>query len=270
MKILRSLAAVGLMENDLISWSLCLRHKQVQWQQSNLQRSTKDQQQYTPALNTVTTTGDMISPTTQQPSSNNVLETLLRQQLDVMNKFVEQQAVLTGRIQTLEGVNGIDTSDFNTNDVNGDDRNVPRAKRRNSGKKSLAEIWFVWYTTTPPLWISYTSIGRQRFHDYKMTVAFMRLFLPGGFNLDRKSHTFANDVDEIGREAERALVLWLASQGQSTQSYGTALKTLRRSLQCGALDNHITQLRALVNAGNVVDPTPIHLIANIYSSSTSG
>ena len=63
-------------------------------------------------------------------------------------------------------------------------------KRRKKAATSLSTLWYEWCTREPRIWMCEAS--RQRVSNSRKTVAYMKLFLEEGYNLDEKAKNSRN------------------------------------------------------------------------------
>lgn len=75
------------------------------------------------------------------------------------------------------------------------ERNVGPKYRRNSPPKTLIEVWFQWHCNfnDPPV-----QNGKP-YHDAKMIVAYMRLFLPEGYDITGKDDKSKTRILSLGK-----------------------------------------------------------------------
>ncbi|OWY90225.1 hypothetical protein PHMEG_00041746 [Phytophthora megakarya] len=73
-------------------------------------------------------------------------------------------------------------------------KNAPVKKRRRSKTKPLIDTWFEWYTLTP---CGCESTDSSMKSDSKQIIAFMKLFLPNGYVLDKKPDNYKDQVKLI-------------------------------------------------------------------------
>jgi hypothetical protein len=228
----------------MLAWALALRHKEMVW--------AKQQQEI---LST------KFVPEASPAAPDSKLESLLSQQVDLIRNLVEQNNQLHQRIGALESRMAGHSPESamrqslpadTTEELEFDSLAI---KRRYAAQKSLHDVWMIWYTSRPPLYECNTHVSKQRYSDYKLVVAYMRLLLSDGYTLCPGSG-FVADVRRVGTEAETATCQRLTLHGARGTAYGTALKALKRMHDHGALNNLIGEMRARIQDGKVVDPTP--------------
>lgn len=118
--------------------------------------------------------------------------------------------------------------------------------RPNTPSKSLKIVWFEWLSEQ--LWKSGKS--RQRAHEFKVAVTFLKLFLPNGFNIDE------DNVLKIGAEAERNALAFLRLNGSTVNSYGTAVIAFKALNRDDTLSDLIMRYEELKLRGAIVDSSP--------------
>lgn len=111
---------------------------------------------------------------------------------------------------------------------------------------SLSDVWFRWFAEK--LWTSTKS--RQRQHDFKILVAFMKLFLPSGFDVD------SDDLTELGEEAERNAIDFLRLHHSTAKSFGTVVQAFKALNREGKMNQVIERYGELVRRGKAVDSSP--------------
>ncbi|KAG2933434.1 hypothetical protein PC114_g1426 [Phytophthora cactorum] len=104
----------------------------------------------------------------------------------------------------------------------------PKLKRRKKQTKNLSSTWYEWYTRVPRVW---DSTDRQKKSEARHVVAFMKLFLDGGFKLE--------------------------NSGTNAKGAGSVLRALRRLHKTGVLDERIIAYKRLLAIGSISDPAPV-------------
>jgi hypothetical protein len=132
----------------------------------------------------------------------------------------------------------------------------PAKQRRKAG---LADHWYQWYASVPPMWTCSASDRRSK-STTKHIVSFMRLLATDGYTLDPKSETYRSTVMSLGQQLEARTLEFLKDQGQTATSGGTVLKAMRLLQTTGALDSLIDHHVALVATGRLVDPMPRRML----------
>ncbi|KAK1946445.1 hypothetical protein P3T76_001998 [Phytophthora citrophthora] len=70
----------------------------------------------------------------------------------------------------------------------------PAKRRPTSTASSLKDAWFTWYTQMPRMWASTDKSTKHTRSTTKLVVAFMKLFIPIGFNLDETAAQYPDQV----------------------------------------------------------------------------
>jgi hypothetical protein len=242
----RALSKAGLTENELVSWSLVLR-------QDLLDTCVVDRKPDTCA----------VAPNVPENSSTKAMTTLLNEQVELMRQLVTNQRLLTERVNALETAVRSGTLPMASKTVDDHETSLevqPGQARGKSAAKDPEEAWFRWYGASPPLWEDKKSVSRQRYSDIRRLVAYMRLFAPTCYKLDRASASFALDVLDTGHAAADAMRAFLVLSECRAKSVGTMLSALRVIDATGALDQRRTYLQAMAASGGTVDPTPMSLL----------
>lgn len=102
-------------------------------------------------------------------------------------------------------------------------------RRRYTANRSLAEIWFAWFTQRSLMWKTYVSSSRQRFHDITFSVEYMRLFIPK-YALDPASSNYVEEVISTGHVAEKSVIECLGCTRWQA-AHGTILKQLKQKYE---------------------------------------
>ena len=84
---------------------------------------------------------------------------------------------------------------------------------------SLATVWYEWYTREPRIWMCEAS--RQQVSNSRKTVAYMKLFLEEGYNLDEKAEKFKELVMKFENLAETRLYKFLRQRGIASNKSGS-------------------------------------------------
>ncbi|KAG3028914.1 hypothetical protein PC120_g4578 [Phytophthora cactorum] len=82
-----------------------------------------------------------------------------------------------------------DTPTTNEVSINTESNEPPAKRRRTSGATNLKDVWFTWYTQEPRMWGSTDAGTTYARSTAKQVVAFLKLFLPDGFKLQREVTT---------------------------------------------------------------------------------
>lgn len=94
---------------------------------------------------------------------------------------------------------------------------LPHSKRRVQGR-SLKAAWYEWHSMHQ--WEERDN--RQRHHDHKVVVAYMKRFLPNGYDLT------SDNVLELGELAEQNVIDFLATNHSRARSCGLVVVALKR------------------------------------------
>ncbi|KAF4140007.1 hypothetical protein GN958_ATG10757 [Phytophthora infestans] len=134
---------------------------------------------------------------------------------------------------------------------------APFSQMKSQGKtqsraNSPSSVWYEWFCDLSP----FTHTNKRRHHECKVTVAFMWLFLPYGYNVISDDGQLKARILQSGLEAEAGIQALLAEENITAKSYGTIVKVLKRLHTDGKLNNHITRFQTLQQQGLVLDPTP--------------
>ncbi|KAE9328318.1 hypothetical protein PF001_g1481 [Phytophthora fragariae] len=126
----------------------------------------------------------------------------------------------------------------------------PKPKRIKNQVTHLSAAWYEWYTRVPRVW---DSLDRQKKSESRHVVAFMKIFLVGGFALDTRVE---DQVRDAGRRAEGAVLAILKSRNVNAKGAGGVLSALRPLHKSGVLDERIVAYKRLITVGSIVDPAP--------------
>lgn len=128
-----------------------------------------------------------------------------------------------------------------------------KPKRRKKQATNLSATWFEWYTKTPRVW---STADRQKKSESRHVVAFMKLFLEDGFVLDERASDYKDQVLEVGRRAEVAVLAFLNTFNSNAKGSGSVLRVLRPLHKAGALDDRVVAHKRLLATERIVDPAP--------------
>ena len=210
------------------------------------------------------------------------LQAQLHEQSRLMVDLVQQMTRLVTRVEQIEthclqrpsqgtSVSGVANSIVAGNEVTTTE--LDESPRRKEAPQTLSACWFQWYTEKP--WLS-SQYSRQKMNEKKCVVGFMKLFLPGGYDIPSADDTdFKSNVARLGAKAEEGVLQFLSRHGHSGTAPGTMLKHMRGLVKTDALSDHIRQLQQNILAGKIVDSTPVKLryelklTANIRGCATS-
>ncbi|ETL35169.1 hypothetical protein PPTG_03136 [Phytophthora nicotianae INRA-310] len=90
---------------------------------------------------------------------------------------------LCSRILKSKGVREHETATEDQHNQETSDQG-PKQKRRKKQATNLSATWYEWYTKVPRVW---TSTDRQKKLESRHVVAFMKIFLGGGFSLGEQA-----------------------------------------------------------------------------------
>ncbi|KAF4028866.1 hypothetical protein GN244_ATG19436 [Phytophthora infestans] len=90
----------------------------------------------------------------------------------------------------------------------------------------------------------------------KVTVAFMRLFVPNGYDATGSCAADKERILETGRKAEANIRVLLDPHHKKAKSYETVIRVLKEMHEAGKLNGQIQHYHALVREGRVTDDSP--------------
>jgi hypothetical protein len=90
----------------------------------------------------------------------------------------------------------------------------------------------------------------------KVTVAFIRIFLPDGYDVSTASSDAKARTLAAGREAEINIQALIAAENIKANAYGTVVKALKQIHAVGKLNDRILQYQKPLQEGDVLDPSP--------------
>ncbi|KAG6584743.1 Phosphatidylinositol 4-kinase PIK1 [Phytophthora cinnamomi] len=178
----------------------------------------------------------------------------------VIEELIAMNRTLNARLAVIEAalLKGASTTVTQAADEQGeatsDPDPEPKPKRRKKQATHLSTSWYEWYTKVPPVW---SSTDRQKKSESRHVVAFMKLFLVGGWALDVKAEDYKDQVLDAGRRAEKAVLAFLKSRGVNAKGSGSVLRALRPLHKAGVLDERVTAYKRLLAIGRIVDPAPL-------------
>ena len=99
----------------------------------------------------------------------------LEDQAATLKQLLQQHIDVSGRLISLEGrlAAGLDLGSSTSPPVDASHATSPSVPKQKNAPVSLSGSWFHWYTAQPWLIV---KRNRQKFHEQKCLVAFMRLF----------------------------------------------------------------------------------------------
>ena len=87
-------------------------------------------------------------------------------------------------------------------------------------------------------------------------VAYVKLFVDGGFQLREGDVGFKDQVHEVGNRAESKVLAYSKANRIRAKGAGSVLREMRKLHRTGALDQLIIAYRQRLAIGEVVDPAP--------------
>ncbi|TYZ59434.1 hypothetical protein PybrP1_005522 [[Pythium] brassicae (nom. inval.)] len=120
------------------------------------------------------------------------------------------------------------------------------ARKRYQTKKSLRNVWYEWFAEKQRA----APLSRQRLHDLRACVCFMRLFLPGGYDL------VSGDLLQIASDSETNVPTFLQENGESASAVGIVVVRTKRFNRAGALNDKIRSYQVLMESGRIIDNSP--------------
>ncbi|KAG3248438.1 hypothetical protein PI124_g6886 [Phytophthora idaei] len=238
----RTIKQFSITETELASWALTIHSDLV------ARRKSPAKAERAAAL----TVDDLVEKQT----------TLIQQQMEVIGNLSSQVAELKERMASLEGSapsSNRASGDRSAADTSAVTQVATRTPRRRSHAKPLSVVWYEWLTTLP--WKH--KENRRRYHDTKVAVAFMHLFLPEGYDATGSDSVTKARILKAGQDAEEAILAFLRARNEKTKTFGTVVKTLKKIHTKGELNELILQYRTLCAGGRVVDMSPsstVHIL----------
>jgi hypothetical protein len=89
-----------------------------------------------------------------------------------------------------------------------------------------------------------------------VAIAFMRIFLPEGYDVTGSDSAARARTLKAGQDAEKSVLLFLKARQENTKAYGTDVKCLKRLYAKGELKVLIVQYQARWVADSITDDTP--------------
>ncbi|TYZ69499.1 hypothetical protein PybrP1_012863 [[Pythium] brassicae (nom. inval.)] len=121
------------------------------------------------------------------------------------------------------------------------------ARKRYKTKKSLRNVWYEWFAEKQ--WAA--PLPRQRLHDLRACVGFMRLFLPDGYDL------ISGDLLQIASDSETNVLSFLQESGEPASVVGSVVASMKRLNRGGALNDKIRSYQVLMQSGRIADKSPL-------------
>ena len=266
-RVTAALEHLGLSLHELQHWSLTLR-KADEVRNGHMRDEKKPK--CTPASPTL----PVAAPETKQSDSFDEQQRLLSRLLDQNERLnAHNQALddrnraLEARLQHLERMVGIPASTNTTSisqnnttnidaDIDASPPSIRRNRRQKAGSRTLLSAWFDFYTAQPPHWATPGTTPKQRFHELKSIVAFMKLFVPTPYDMRECHNDHRARVHNAGEYAQNAVLELLAPRHSTAKAIGTILRVLKQMEKAGELDERIRLHRTAVAAGNALDSLP--------------
>ncbi|POM77809.1 Hypothetical protein PHPALM_4745 [Phytophthora palmivora] len=133
------------------------------------------------------------TPITEQINQSEIID----HQRSVIDQLMEHIKRQDERMDNLEAkMDGTSSQDKNRKRQRDSSQEQDKPKRRRGSVTNLHSIWFAWYAQEPRMWQS--TISKQQKSDAKLLVAFMKLFLDGGFELDTTAPDYRDQVLSLG------------------------------------------------------------------------
>ncbi|KAF1319967.1 hypothetical protein FI667_g12752, partial [Globisporangium splendens] len=171
----------------------------------------------------------------------------------LIRELLETNRLLVNRLEVLEAKINPAQAQASRTEVPTPVCAAATVLRRKAPPTHLSSIWFDWYAGEPQLW---DSKDRKKRSEANHIVAFMKVFLHGDFALDPRMVDYRDHVMAIDNDAEREMLVFLASQGILAKGASSVLKHLRALHSDGKLDGYVRKYKARVAIGSVVDPAP--------------
>ncbi|POM74301.1 Hypothetical protein PHPALM_8765 [Phytophthora palmivora] len=168
-------------------------------------------------------------PITEQSNQSKIID----HQRSVSDPLMEHIKRQDERMDNLEAkMDGTSSQDKNRKRQRDSSQEQDKPKRRRGSMTNLHSIRFAWYAQEPRMWQS--TISKQQKSDAKLLVAFMKLFLDGGFELDTTAPDYRDRVLNMGN----------------------VLKHLRSLHRSGILNAKIEGYQRLIQTAAIKDPAP--------------
>ncbi|EGZ14279.1 hypothetical protein PHYSODRAFT_335926 [Phytophthora sojae] len=197
---------------------------------------------------------------------------LLKQQAQILGGLAAEVKALNQREQRLEHPSDVTTAPSTTaadslssSSSALSDTASGAATRAHSRAKPLATVWYEWFL--PPL--PSARPNRRRYHECKVAVACMRVFLPAGYSVTGDEVTAKGRILSSGREAEANVLAFLEAENVKAKSHGTIVKVLKRMYAQGKLDDRIRNHQRLQQEGKALEDAPVHVLEPYNNHSTT-
>ncbi|KAK1946692.1 hypothetical protein P3T76_002244 [Phytophthora citrophthora] len=191
-----------------------------------------------------------------QPRKESTNESkIIDHQRSVIDRLMEHIKRQDERMDGLEAkMEGKPAQDRSNKRQHQPSQDQEKPKRRRGSVTHLHATWFAWYAQETYLWLA--SVSKQQKSDAKLLVAFMKLFLRDGFILDDTASSNRDHVLSLGKQAEAAVLAFLAENKATSRGSGAVLKHLRALHRSGALNAMIDRHQRLLQTTAIKDPAP--------------
>ncbi|EGZ21842.1 hypothetical protein PHYSODRAFT_490928, partial [Phytophthora sojae] len=193
---------------------------------------------------------------------------LLEQQTQILGGLAAEVKALNQRVQRLEHPSDVTTAlsptaagSLSSSSSALSDTASGAATRAHSRAKPLATVVSAPVASARP--------NRRRYHECKVAVAFMRVFLPAGYNVTGDEVTAKGRILSSGREAEANVFAFLEAKNVKAKSHGTIVKVLKRMYAQGKLDDRIRNYQRLKQEGKALKDALVYVLEPYNSHSTT-
>ncbi|GMF25323.1 unnamed protein product [Phytophthora fragariaefolia] len=194
----------------------------------------------------------------QKPSEPGYEQKVIDHQAAVIKHLIENSKLQNARMDLLEArMNGNSAQSARKRFIDDEDGSeVSEESKKNKWRGSATHLhatWFTWYAQEP-----YWQRGapKQRRSKFKLPVAYMNLFIAGGFILDSAAADYRDRVLELGKRAKDAILTYLKTEhGITSRGSSAILKHLQRLHNAGALDALIVRHQRLLQTAAIQDPS---------------
>ncbi|KAG3009731.1 hypothetical protein PC121_g21079 [Phytophthora cactorum] len=198
---------------------------------------------------------------TQDTSTDFTKHPMYLHQASLIDQLIQVNQKLDMRLSIMEVKfynKQQDTPTTNEESINTKSNEPPAKRRRTSGATNLKDVWFTWYTQFPRIWSSTDAGTKYARSTAKQVVAFLKLFLPDGFKLHKKSPRYRDEVLKIGEAAEVKLLAYLRGRDITARGAQNVLKSMRKLHKSGHLNDRVRRYQKLQAANCIEDPAPAH------------
>ncbi|KAG2787426.1 hypothetical protein Pcac1_g3174 [Phytophthora cactorum] len=92
--------------------------------------------------------------------------------------------------------------------------------RLHARSKRLSSVWYEWFCGTEP----YTHTDRKRYHECKVAIGLMRIFVLVGFDVRGDDGNAKARILKSVREAETNIHVFLQQENSKVKSVGTTVR----------------------------------------------